>query len=56
MTGAALSRLDRVLVEVRASLGLPPSPVGALAAFYSSQLVVAHGVPELEYPRSDLPP
>lgn len=56
VTGAALGRLDRVLVEVRASLGLPPSGVGALAAFYSSQLVVAHGVPDLEYPRSDLPP
>ena len=56
VTGAALGRLDRVLVEVRASLGLPPSSVGTLAAFYSSQLVIAHGVPELEYPRSDLAP
>lgn len=56
VTGAALGRLDRVLDQVRASLGLSPSSGGALAAFYSSQLVVAHGVPELEYPRSDLAP
>jgi UDP:flavonoid glycosyltransferase YjiC (YdhE family) len=30
--------------------------MSALDAFYSPQLVIAHGVPELEYPRSDLPP
>jgi UDP:flavonoid glycosyltransferase YjiC (YdhE family) len=48
--------LDRVLGEVRSSLGLPESRVPALEAFYSGQLVLAHGVPELEYPRSDLPP
>jgi UDP:flavonoid glycosyltransferase YjiC (YdhE family) len=56
VTGALLARLDRVLGEVRGSLGLASSAVGALDAFYSSQLVIAHGVPELEYPRSDLPP
>jgi UDP:flavonoid glycosyltransferase YjiC (YdhE family) len=48
-------RLDGVAAEVRASLGLPASRVPALEAFYSPQLVLAHGVPELEYPRSDLP-
>jgi hypothetical protein len=53
VTGALLARLDRVLGEVRGSLGLASSEVGALDAFYSSQLVIAHGVPELEYPRSD---
>ena len=56
VSGAALGRLDRVLREVRAALGLPATRVGALDAFYSALLVVAHGVPELEYPRSDLPP
>ncbi|MGY1809238.1 nucleotide disphospho-sugar-binding domain-containing protein [Blastococcus sp. SYSU D00669] len=48
-------RLDAVAAEVRAEVGLPPSPAGALEAFYSPHLVLAHGVPELEYPRSDLP-
>jgi UDP:flavonoid glycosyltransferase YjiC (YdhE family) len=48
-------RLDAVAAEVRATVDLPPSSVPAMAAFYSSQLVLAHGVPELEYPRSDLP-
>jgi UDP:flavonoid glycosyltransferase YjiC (YdhE family) len=53
--GLALRRLDRVLVEVRASLGLPPPVVAALDAFWSSQLVIAHGSAALEYPRRDLP-
>lgn len=48
-------RLDRVAGEVRDSLGLPATDVPALSAFYSPQLVLAHGVPEVEYPRSDLP-
>lgn len=48
-------RLDAVAAEVRASVELPPSPVPAMAAFYSPQLVLAHGVPELDFPRSDLP-
>lgn len=47
--------LDRVVDDVRAELDLPPATDSALASFYSPQLVVAHGVPELEYPRSDLP-
>ncbi|GAA1430388.1 glycosyltransferase [Microlunatus lacustris] len=54
-SGLALRRLDRVLDEVRAALGLPPALVTALDAFWSSQLVVAHGSAALEYPRSDLP-
>ena len=49
-------RLDAVAAEVRASLDLPAARAGALESFYSPQLVLAHGVPELEYPRSDLPP
>src|SRR5436305_279402 len=48
-------RLDAVAAEVRASLDLPATRVPALEAFYSPQLVLAHGVPELEFPRSDLP-
>ncbi|MGY1750407.1 glycosyltransferase [Modestobacter sp. SYSU DS0511] len=48
-------RLDRVATEVRAELDLPPAPSTALDAFYSPQLVLVHGVRELEYPRSDLP-
>jgi UDP:flavonoid glycosyltransferase YjiC (YdhE family) len=56
VTAALLARLDLVLGEVRGSLGLAPSAMSALDAFYSPQLVIAHGVPELEYPRSDLPP
>ena len=49
-------RIDGVLTEVRAGLGLPPASSSALEAFASPQLVLAHGVPELEHPRSDLPP
>jgi UDP:flavonoid glycosyltransferase YjiC (YdhE family) len=49
-------RLDAVATEVRASLDLPPARTGFLESFYSPQLVLAHGVPELEYPRTDLPP
>ena len=48
-------RLDRVAAEVRAAAGLPPSDVPAMSAFFSPQLVLATGVPELDYPRSDLP-
>lgn len=47
--------LDRVSGQVRAAVGLPATDVPALEAFYSPQLVLAHGVPEIEYPRSDLP-
>jgi MGT family glycosyltransferase len=48
--------LDRVARQVRDSLDLPATEVPALEAFYSPNLVLAHGVPELEYRRSDLPP
>ncbi|MGY1686052.1 glycosyltransferase [Geodermatophilus sp. SYSU D00867] len=48
-------RIDAVLTEVRAEAGLPPARSTALEAFASPQLVLAHGVPELEHPRSDLP-
>jgi UDP:flavonoid glycosyltransferase YjiC (YdhE family) len=49
-------RLDGVMADVRRSLDLPETHLPAMEAFYSPQLVVAHGVPELDYPRSDLPP
>ncbi|MGY1838591.1 MULTISPECIES: glycosyltransferase [unclassified Modestobacter] len=56
LTHLALGRrLDRVATEVRAELDLGPASSGALDAFYSPQLVLAHGVPEVEYPRGDLP-
>ena len=48
-------RLDRVLGEVRQEAGLPPGRVSAATSPWSRQLVLAHGVPALEYPRSDLP-
>lgn len=48
-------RLDAVLTSVRAELDLPPGRSSALD-FSSPQLVLAHGVPELEHPRGDLSP
>jgi UDP:flavonoid glycosyltransferase YjiC (YdhE family) len=48
-------RMDTVLADVRADLGLPPARATTLEAFASPQLVLAHGVPELEHPRRDLP-
>nr|WP_246324859.1 glycosyltransferase [Petropleomorpha daqingensis] len=57
ITALVLGRkLDAVAAEVRASVDLPATRVPALEAFYSPYLVLTHGVPELEYPRSDLPP
>lgn len=48
-------RLDRVLAEVRTDAGLPSGAVSAATFPWSRQLVLAHGIPDLEYPRSDLP-
>ncbi|MBY8875413.1 glycosyltransferase [Micromonospora sp. PLK6-60] len=44
-------RLDRA----RAEVGLGPAPAAGLEGLYSPYLVLAQGVPGLEYPRSDLP-
>ncbi|SFT72667.1 UDP:flavonoid glycosyltransferase YjiC, YdhE family [Geodermatophilus amargosae] len=49
-------RMDAVLTSVRAEVDLPAARSSALEAFASPQLVLAHGVPELEHPRRDLPP
>lgn len=42
--------------EQREACGLPLSATAFEDAWYSPDLVCASGVPELEYPRSDLPP
>lgn len=42
--------------RMRASVGLAPSPVDGPDSLFSPYLVVAQGVPGLEYPRPDLPP
>jgi UDP:flavonoid glycosyltransferase YjiC (YdhE family) len=47
-------RIDVVLGGVRRELDLLPAGRGALEAFASPQLVLAHGVPEVEHPRGDL--
>ncbi|MCP3803263.1 glycosyltransferase [Allokutzneria sp. A3M-2-11 16] len=55
---AAYRRLaDPMINRMRAAVGLGPTLVGGgLEGFYSPHLVVAQGVPGLDYTRSDLPP
>lgn len=50
--------VDPRLNEIRASAGLGPVPVAGrlFDSLYSPHLVLAQGVPGLEYPRGDLPP
>jgi len=58
VTGAMYRRMvDPPLNKIRASVGLGPVPVtGKLFdSLYSPHLVLAQGVPGLEYPRGDLP-
>lgn len=50
---AALTRLYR---RTRREVGLPPDRETFATMWFSPQLVVASGVPGLDYPRSDLPP
>ncbi len=48
--------VDPMLNAMRASVGLGPAPAGGgFDSLYSPYLVVAQGVPGLEYPRGDLP-
>jgi len=48
--------VDPMLNDMRATVGLGPAPAGGgLDSLYSPHLVVAQGVPGLEYPRDDLP-
>jgi UDP:flavonoid glycosyltransferase YjiC (YdhE family) len=49
--------VDPMVNELRATAGLPPAPPGRLFdGMYSPHLVLAQGVPGLDYPRGDLPP
>jgi UDP:flavonoid glycosyltransferase YjiC (YdhE family) len=41
--------------RIRAQVGLPPSRISLMASFFSPYLHLQAGVPELEYPRRDLP-
>ncbi|MET0726615.1 MAG: nucleotide disphospho-sugar-binding domain-containing protein [Leifsonia sp.] len=47
--------MQAAYAEQRALCGLPRAPHGFDDAWYSPDLVCASGVPELEYPRTDLP-
>ncbi len=47
--------LDPLITEVRAEVGLGPATVSGLDGLLSPHLVLAQGVPGLEYPRPDLP-
>jgi UDP:flavonoid glycosyltransferase YjiC (YdhE family) len=48
--------IDPRMNRLRATVGLGPASISGLDSLYSQQLVLAQGVPGLEYPRSDLPP
>ena len=49
--------LDPQLNKLRAQFGVGPVPPGRLLdSTYSTELVLAQGVPGLDYPRGDLPP
>jgi UDP:flavonoid glycosyltransferase YjiC (YdhE family) len=49
--------VDPMVNRLRSTAGLRPAPPGRLFdALYSPQLVLAQGVPGLDYPRGDLPP
>jgi UDP:flavonoid glycosyltransferase YjiC (YdhE family) len=47
--------LDPIINDVRRQVGLGPAPVSGFDGFFSSRLVLAQGVPGLDYPRRDLP-
>ncbi len=47
--------VDPALNRMRTAAGLGPARVGGLDSLYSPHLVLAQGVPGLEYPRDDLP-
>jgi UDP:flavonoid glycosyltransferase YjiC (YdhE family) len=48
--------IDPRMNRLRAAVGLGPASISGLDGLYSPYLVLAQGVPGLEYPRSDLPP
>jgi UDP:flavonoid glycosyltransferase YjiC (YdhE family) len=47
--------LDPIITDVRAQVGLRPAPVSGFDGFFSTRLVLAQGIPGLDYPRPDLP-
>jgi UDP:flavonoid glycosyltransferase YjiC (YdhE family) len=47
--------IDPRMNRLRATVGLGPASISGLDSLYSPHLVLAQGVPGLEYPRSDLP-
>jgi UDP:flavonoid glycosyltransferase YjiC (YdhE family) len=47
--------IDPRMNRLRATVGLGPASIRGLDSLYSPHLVLAQGVPGLEYPRSDLP-
>jgi UDP:flavonoid glycosyltransferase YjiC (YdhE family) len=55
MTSRSLRDVVSYREEVRARLGLPASGEDLMTGFLSPQLHLQHGVPGLEYPRTDLP-
>jgi UDP:flavonoid glycosyltransferase YjiC (YdhE family) len=52
----ATARLQRAYQQTRVAAGLARSPRRLDDAWWSPWLILATGVPALEYPRSDLPP
>ncbi|MEX5721374.1 glycosyltransferase, partial [Geodermatophilus maliterrae] len=48
--------LDPIITDVRAQVGLGRAAVSGFDGLFSSRLVLAQGVPGLDYPRPDLPP
>jgi UDP:flavonoid glycosyltransferase YjiC (YdhE family) len=57
LAGVAYRRItDPMINELRAAAGLGPAPAGQLFdSLYSPHLVLAQGVPGLDYPRGDRP-
>lgn len=57
LSGLYRRMIDPKLNDLRAAAGLGPVPPGRLFdGLYSTDLVLAQGVPGLDYPRRDLPP
>jgi UDP:flavonoid glycosyltransferase YjiC (YdhE family) len=57
VAGAGVRRLlDPIITDVRSQVGLDRAAVSGLDGLFSTQLVLAQGVPGFDYPRRDLPP
>lgn len=56
VAGAGTRRfLDPIITDVRRQVGLGPAAVSGFDGLFSTRLVLAQGVPGLDYPRPDLP-